>query len=69
MKGLAARDAFVGILFASALIGIALIGLAFGQSLKVGNVLSMSDHPLFRAGVQCLTTSAVCVLLLGVGRR
>lgn len=70
MKHIGARDLFLGILIAAGLIGIALIGVAFGHSLRVGRLWSISQHPLFGAGVQCLTSSVVCCfLLLGTGRR
>lgn len=70
MKHIGARDLFLGILIAAGLIGIALIGVAFGHSLRVGRLWSISQHPLFGAGVQCLTSSVVCCFLfLGAGRR
>lgn len=64
MKKLAMRHAFVGFLFAVAVIGVALIGLAFGHALRLGSLASMTQHPLFRVGTDCLSASVVCALLL-----
>jgi hypothetical protein len=69
MKNFAAHHVCIGILLAAALIGVALIGLAAGQSLRVGQLLAMGQHPLFGAGTQCLVASAVCAVLLAGGKR
>jgi hypothetical protein len=70
MRHVGARDLFLGILMAAGIIGIALIGVAFGHSFRVGRISSLSQHPLFGAGLQCLGASVVCgLLLLGASRR
>lgn len=70
MRHIGARDVFWGILLAAGLIGIALIGASLGHALRAGRISSISQHPLFGAGVRCLSSSLVCgVLLLGVGGR
>jgi hypothetical protein len=62
----AAHRVFIGILPAAVLIGIALVGLAAGQSLRVGRLLAMRQHPFFGTGTRCLVSSAVCAVLLAV---
>jgi hypothetical protein len=70
MRHIGARDLFLGIVVAAGLIGIALVGVAFGHSFRVGRISAIGQHPLFSAGAQCLTSSVVCgFLLLGAGRR
>jgi|GEM_PF-2319850 hypothetical protein len=70
MRHIVARDVFWGILVAAGLIGIALIGASFGHALGAGRISSISQHPLFSAGLQCLSSSLVCgIPLLGAGGR
>jgi len=70
MKLVDLREIFTGILVATGLIGIALIGVAFGHQLRVGDLSSITGHPLSAAGMHCLTSSAIGGLLLLVsGRR
>ena len=65
-----ASDAFVAMLLVAALVGIAFIGVAFGHAVKLGSLVSMSQHPLLSVGVQCLSSSVVCgLLLLGIGKQ
>jgi hypothetical protein len=68
MKNLNARHALVSLVVAAALIGIALLGVAFGHSLRLGDLSILSQHRLFNAGASSLTTAVVCWLLLfGLG--
>ena len=69
MKNLNARHAFVSLVVAAGLIGIAFMGIAFGHSLRLGDLSMLSQHRLFNTGAQSLTTAVVCWLLLsGLGR-
>ena len=44
-------------------IGLAMLGLAFGASL-MSDLALMSQHPLFSTGLNCLGMAAVSALLL-----
>lgn len=70
MANFKVQDALTAVFFVAGLIGIGFLGVAFGHSLKPGVQLAMSQHPLFESGIECLTGSVVCsVLLLGFSRR
>ncbi len=45
------------------LTGMAMLGLAFGASLK-SDIALMSQHPLFSTGMNCLSTATISSLLL-----
>lgn len=49
-------------------IGLAVLGLAFGTSLQ-SDLTLMPQHPLFSAGMNCLSTAALSSLLLFVTGR
>ena len=63
------RHTLVAMVVVLGLIGLAFIGLAFGYSLKVGDLSMLDQHPLFSSGVESLSSSVVIALfLLGFGR-
>jgi len=59
----------MGIALATGVIGIALLGIAFGYSLKPGALLAFTSHPLFAPGVGCVIAGAFSGLLLTQIRR
>jgi len=70
MRNVVVRDVFRGLLVAAGALGAALVGLAVGQALRSGDIASISQHPMFHAGARCLSSSAICgVLLLAAIRR
>jgi len=64
MNRIKVQDALAGIVVVTGLIGIGLLGLVFGSWLKPESQLAMTQHPLFNSGIECLTASAACSLLL-----
>jgi len=69
MRKIGVLDAYLGLVVAAGAVGAALVGLAVGQSFRFGSIASVGQHPLFSAGAQCLTSSAICGLLLLTGVR
>jgi len=68
MNTMHVKHALVSIVLAAGIAGVALLGLAFGHSLRIGDLSAVNRHPLFATGVECVTSSIVCVLLsLGIG--
>lgn len=64
------KHALIAILLGTAIIGVAFEGLAFGSSLRLGNLFAMAQHPLFTTGMECLSASAVlAILIVGMGRQ
>lgn len=64
-----AQHAFVSLLLALALIGLAFLGLSFGHALKHDDLALWGQHPLFGSGAASLITAALgAFLLLGFGR-
>ena len=57
------RAAMVGMNGALLLIGLAMVGLAFGASLRTDLAL-MSQHPLFSTGMNCLQMGLISTILL-----
>lgn len=57
------RAAMIGMNSALLLIGLAMVGLAFGDALRTDLAL-MSQHPLFATGVNCLQMGFVSAVLL-----
>jgi hypothetical protein len=51
------------------LIGIGLLGLAFGYSLKVDATTAMTGHPLFAVGRDCAMTGVTLLVVCGLFRR
>lgn len=64
MKTFKFQDALTAMNLVAGLIGLGLLGLAFGHSLKPDTQWTMSQHPLFDTGMACLATSIVCSILL-----
>jgi hypothetical protein len=64
-----AQHAFVSLLLAVALIGLAFLGLSFGHALKHDNLALWGQHPLFGSGAASLITAVLGGLLVfGLGR-
>ena len=56
------QQAIWGISFAASVIGLLLIGLAFGESLSGGS--SVFAHSLFTPGALCLGAGTLCQYIL-----
>ena len=52
-----AHHAFVSLLLAVALIGLAFLGLSFGHALKHDDLALWARHPLFGSGMASLITA------------
>ena len=59
-----AERAFVSILLAAALVGLVFVGLALGHALKVGDLASLTRHPLLSSGAASLSTAVLGGLFL-----
>lgn len=59
-----AERAFVSMLLVAAIIGLAFLGLAIGQALKLGDLSTVLRHPLLGSGTASLATAALGGLLL-----
>ena len=59
-----AERAFVSMLLAAAFIGLAFLGLAVGQAIKLGELSAVLRHPLLGSGTASLVTAALGGLLL-----
>lgn len=59
-----AERAFVSMLLAAAVIGLAFLGLAVGQAIKLGELSAVLRHPLLGSGTASLVTAALGGLLL-----
>ena len=59
-----AERAFVSMLLAAAVVGLAFLGLAVGQAIKVGELSAVLRHPLLGSGAASLVTAALGGLLL-----
>ena len=54
----------MGVALATGVIGVALLGIAFGYSLKPDAVLAFTTHRLFAPGLGCVIAGAFSGLLL-----
>lgn len=59
-----AERAFVSMLLAAAVIGLAFLGLAVGQAIRLGELSAVLRHPLLGSGTASLVTAALGGLLL-----
>lgn len=64
------RKALTAMVLTAGVVGIALMGFAFGNSLKPDASTTFLQHPLLHTGIACVTSAIVCwVLILGNVRR
>lgn len=64
-----AQHAFVSMLTMAALIGLAFLGLSFGDALRHADLALWARHPLFGSGMAALITAALGgFLVFGLGR-
>ena len=59
-----AERAFASLLLATTVVGLAFLGLAVGQAIKLGELSAVLRHPLLGSGTASLVFSALGSLLL-----
>ncbi|MDH0865626.1 hypothetical protein [Mitsuaria sp. GD03876] len=59
-----AERAFVSMLLVATVVGLAFLGLAVGQAIKLGEITAVLRHPLLGSGTAYLVTAALGGLLL-----